>query len=263
MRNTVVIAMIVGFVLVLTGCSDNDTAEKMQEAINNNDYFTAKQTYEDASEDKSEAQKEKLNQAVSNMLVKELQKDFKAVEKDSGKEAAFYHSLSEIEEIGIDSETLTDKINSYKQELEIAEGVRTDEAASTAETDSSSTNDDFEVRFNYERKITAEFLELIELWGNVNDGSEKLNRLGYQQSVQELSSRLLADIEYYRTAISIPEDQEEVYQFYFGYLDEIEQAIKKLDKASYSNDNSLFKEVRIHILAASDYHDSFTISSRD
>jgi hypothetical protein len=167
--------------LVLTGCGDNGAVKKIQEAINKNDYFTAKQIYEDAVEDASKAQIDKFNQTVSNMLVKELQKDFEKLEQDSSKDASFYHSLREIEEIGIDNETLTEKINSYKQELEMVDGVSKTESSSTEEADSTSADDEFEVRFNYERKITAEFLELIDLWANVNDGSENLNRLGYQQ----------------------------------------------------------------------------------
>ncbi|MBA9027597.1 hypothetical protein [Peribacillus huizhouensis] len=106
--------------VILSGCgaSSKDSAKKVVESIEEKDYFTAKKIYEDATNDSSKEKKDELNKTISKVLLEYIQKDYQEMKADSDKEASFYNSLGKIEEIGISDKALTNKIKSYKQELE-------------------------------------------------------------------------------------------------------------------------------------------------
>jgi Fe-S cluster assembly iron-binding protein IscA len=117
-------------------------------------------------------------------------------------------------------------------------------------------SEDILVRMEYEIMLSSEITELMDLWKQVNEDNMMLGSQEYYVIVADLSERLLNDIEYYRNTLGIPEGPE--YLFFSGYMDEAEQAVKKLLTAAETGNVDLVKEVENHITTAFNYYASFT-----
>ena len=102
-------------IIFLSGCGDDNTANKVVESLEEKDYFTAGQIYDEAVQDLSEEEKENVDGAVSKAIIEFLENRHKEMESDSSLEASFYNSLDKIEEIAINDETLNKRLKLIKQ----------------------------------------------------------------------------------------------------------------------------------------------------
>ena len=136
--------------IVLSGCgvdSENITKE-IVEKIENKDYFTANEVFEEATKELSEGKQEKLSSVVSEGVKDYLNNSFKEMKSDSSKEASFYNSLNGITNIGIKDKSLDEKIESYRQEraeeVEIHLEKDTDDEVDAVSDEENSNNNSVE-----------------------------------------------------------------------------------------------------------------------
>jgi hypothetical protein len=97
--------------ILLAGCQNQSTSNRIIEAIENDDFSTASQIYEDAFEEADIPVK--VNESVTAALQKYLEESYEDVQEDSGKEEAFYYTLTRIGDIGIDNYDLDNTVSDY------------------------------------------------------------------------------------------------------------------------------------------------------
>ncbi|WP_066385481.1 excalibur calcium-binding domain-containing protein [Neobacillus mesonae] len=113
MRKTYILVLLL---LLLGGCSSDKTAKRVIDAIENEEFYTAKQIYQDAI-DESDAPLE-IEESVAEAVHGYINDSYDEVEADSGKESAFYYLLTNVENIGIEDYDLEDTIKYYKGIIE-------------------------------------------------------------------------------------------------------------------------------------------------
>jgi hypothetical protein len=162
--------------------------------------------------------------------------------------------------VGCSSDDTKEAVSSVSDDDTVEETtVETDSEVDTSDKSNVTdavASEDMLVRMEYEIMLSGEITELMDLWRQVNDDNMMLGSQEYYVIVADLSERLLSDIDYYRNTLGIPEGEE--YVFFSGYLDEAEQAVKKLLTAAETGNVDLIKEVENHINTTHNYYASFT-----
>lgn len=124
-KNNLLSILAISFTMViLSGCGVNGaTAKEIVQNLEQKNYYTAKETFEEATNELSEEKQEKLNSVVAKSVKEYLDKSIKEMKSDSGEEAFIYNTLAKIKEIGIDDKALDEKIESLIREIEVKEEV--------------------------------------------------------------------------------------------------------------------------------------------
>ncbi|SDM73155.1 hypothetical protein [Bacillus sp. OK048] len=224
--------LLVFSIFFLSGCGDSGTAKKMKESIEENDYFTAKQIYEDATNDLSKKKKDELNKTISKVLLEYLQKDYKDIKGAGNKEVFFYNSLGKIEEIGINNKTLTQKIKSYKQELEDKAAEDEHESSFVSTVLEQTEQEGSDKALEYSNQFNTNFKEFIQLVTEVKKGQIELSGVYTIQRYEQISAKVKPLMEKYRTEVNnVPNEEKEAHEIYLAFLDEEEKALLSFEKA--------------------------------
>jgi hypothetical protein len=107
-------------IVLLSGCSSDNTAGRIVESLEENDYFTAGKIYDNQLGESND--KDALNETVGNEVLKFINKGYKELQADSTNEEQFYHLLQKIDEIGIYHLALNETVRNYKVEIEEEDG---------------------------------------------------------------------------------------------------------------------------------------------
>ncbi|ENQ3079992.1 hypothetical protein [Bacillus multifaciens] len=114
------------------------------------------------------------------------------------------------------------------------------------------------VHSQYEDKINNEVNEAMKLWKKAEEESGKAMKLPeFKEDVQKVTDNTLADIENVRKEIRVPKSKERENELYVGFLNETEQAVKKLDRLVKEGDTSLIRDIEVHLSTAVNYYDRF------
>lgn len=115
-----------------------------------------------------------------------------------------------------------------------------------------------EVHRKYEDKLNEDLNKAMQIWTEVSEKKgATLNHPEFKKDVEELTESTLADIEQFRKEIVVPKSKEHEHTFYVGFLDETEQAMKKLAKLAETGESALMRDIEIHITTAITYYDRF------
>ncbi|MCP1122013.1 hypothetical protein NKR74_01045 [Bacillus sp. 3103sda1] len=114
------------------------------------------------------------------------------------------------------------------------------------------------VHSQYEKKIDDELNQAMELWKEAKEGSAStLQSPKFKEDVQKVTENTLADIENVRKEIRVPKSKESENALYVGFLDETEQAMKKLAQLAKEENSALIRDVEVHFSTAVNYYDRF------
>ncbi|MGG0184746.1 hypothetical protein [Bacillus rhizoplanae] len=114
------------------------------------------------------------------------------------------------------------------------------------------------VHSQYEKKIDDELNQAMELWKEAKEGSAStLHSPKFKEDVQKVTENTLADIENVRKEIRVPKSKERENALYVGFLDETEQAMKKLAQLAKEENSALIRDVEVHFSTAVNYYDRF------
>ncbi|MDM5186646.1 hypothetical protein QUF99_04405 [Bacillus sp. DX4.1] len=115
-----------------------------------------------------------------------------------------------------------------------------------------------DVHSKYEEKMTKELNEAVKLWEAAKEEGDKvLKHPQFKEDVQKVTTSTLTDIDHIRKEIRVPKSKEKEHELYMGYLNETEQALKKLEKLAKEKDSSLIRDIEVHFSTASEYHKRF------
>ncbi|AJK39558.1 hypothetical protein BG08_5914 [Bacillus thuringiensis serovar kurstaki] len=73
---------------------------------------------------------------------------------------------------------------------------------------------------------------------------------------------MLEDIDHIRKEIRVPKSKEQEHEVYVGFLNESEQAMKKLQKLAKEEDSSLIRDIEINFATASTYYKRFQAETK-
>ncbi|WHY69675.1 hypothetical protein [Neobacillus sp. SuZ13] len=212
--------------MLLSGCGNQKTVQSIEESIKGDNTYKAKDTYEEAMKDLSLIEKEELKQAISKELITYLDTNYKNVQKDKDKEAAFYDTLNNIEEIGITDNTLKDKLASYKEKLE-------DDSPE-------------EVYVQTIQQYLVDYNTILEKMKELYDNEDQyasvegwLLAAKSQKLVAAATYLKLVDVE---KAQTVPSSYSDVHQLIKDSYNDMAQAIEKLIQAKKMNDQTLLQE---------------------
>ncbi|CAG9613867.1 hypothetical protein BACCIP111899_03087 [Bacillus rhizoplanae] len=114
------------------------------------------------------------------------------------------------------------------------------------------------VHSQYEKKIDDELNQAMELWKEAKEGSAStLQSPKFKEDVQKVTENTLADIENVRKEIRVPKSKERENDLYVGFLNETEQAMKKLAQLAKEENSALIRDVEVHFSTAVNYYDRF------
>lgn len=114
------------------------------------------------------------------------------------------------------------------------------------------------VHSQYEDKINNEVNEAMKLWKEAEEESGKAMKLPeFKEDVQKVTDNTLADIESVRKEIRVPKSKESENELYAGFLNETEQAVKKLNRLAKEGNTSLIRDIEVHLSTAVNYYDRF------
>ncbi|MBY0596480.1 hypothetical protein [Bacillus bingmayongensis] len=115
-----------------------------------------------------------------------------------------------------------------------------------------------DVHKKYDEKMNKELNESLKLWEEAKEkGGKTLGHPKFKEDVQKVTASMLEDIDHVRKEIRVPKSKEQEHQLYIGFLDETEQAIKKLEKLAKEEDSSLIRDIEVHFSTASTYYKRF------
>ncbi|MGK0537172.1 hypothetical protein ACSG5Z_30800, partial [Bacillus sp. 'calajunan'] len=76
------------------------------------------------------------------------------------------------------------------------------------------------------------------------------------------ATSMLEDIDNIRKEILVPKSKEQEHEEYAGFLNESEQAMKKLQKLAKEEDSSLIRDIEINVATASTYYKRFQAETK-
>ncbi|PEB55509.1 hypothetical protein CON65_13500 [Bacillus pseudomycoides] len=115
-----------------------------------------------------------------------------------------------------------------------------------------------DVHKKYDEKMNKELNESVKLWEETKEkAGKKLGDAQFKEDVHKVTTSMLEDIDHIRKEIRVPKSKEQEHELYVGFLDEAEQAMKKLDKLAKDEDSSLIRDIEVHFSTASTYYKRF------
>ncbi|MDM5152995.1 hypothetical protein QUF88_03515 [Bacillus sp. DX1.1] len=115
-----------------------------------------------------------------------------------------------------------------------------------------------DVHSKYDKKMNKELNAAMKLWEQAKEEGEKtLEHPQFKKDVQKVTTSTLTDIDHIRKEIRVPKSKEKEHQLYMGYLNETDQALKKLVKLAKEEDFSLIHDIEVHFSTASEYYKRF------
>lgn len=233
--------------MLLSGCGNQKTVQTIEKSIKGDNTYKAKDTYEEAMKGLSSKEKKELNQAISKELITYLDRYYKNVQKDKDKEAAFYDTLNNIEEIGITDKTLKDKVASYKEKLEdySPEDHEMQVDSSSDQTTDSRTPAE-KVYVQTIQQYLVDYNTILEKMKELYDNDDQYESMeGWLLAAQ--SQKLVASATYLKLvdvekAQMVPSSFSDVHQLIKDSYNDMAQAIEKLIQAKKMNDQTLLQE---------------------
>ncbi|MGY0008414.1 hypothetical protein [Bacillus anthracis] len=120
-----------------------------------------------------------------------------------------------------------------------------------------------EVHEKYDMKINKEINKALQLWEVAKEkGGKEITNATYKEDVQKVTTNMLEDIDHIRKEIRVPKSKEQEHELYVGFLNEAEQAIKKLQKLAKEEDSSLIRDIEINFSTASTYYKRFQAETK-
>lgn len=114
------------------------------------------------------------------------------------------------------------------------------------------------VHEKYDMKMNKEINKALQLWEVAKEkGGKEITSAKYKEDVQKVTTGMLEDIDNIRKEIRVPKSKEQEHELYVGFLNEAEQAIKKLQKLAKEEDSSLIRDIEINFSTASTYYKRF------
>lgn len=115
-----------------------------------------------------------------------------------------------------------------------------------------------DVHKKYDEKMNKELNESVKLFEEAKEkGGKALVHPKFKEDVQKVTASMLEDIDHMRKEIRVPKSKEQEHELYIGFLNETEQAMKKLDKLAKEEDSSLIRDIEVHFSTASTYYKRF------
>ncbi|WP_459503344.1 hypothetical protein [Bacillus sp. C1] len=115
-----------------------------------------------------------------------------------------------------------------------------------------------DVHKKYDEKMNKELNEAVKLWEEAKEkGGKALVHAKFKEDVQKVTASMLEDIDHMRKEIRVPKSKEQEHELYVGFLNETEQAMKKLEKLAKDEDSSLIRDIEVHFSTASTYYKRF------
>ncbi|WP_088293650.1 hypothetical protein [Bacillus mycoides] len=120
-----------------------------------------------------------------------------------------------------------------------------------------------EVHEKYDVKMNKEINKALELWEVAKEkGGKEITNATYKENVQKVTTGMLEDIDNIRKEIRVPKSKEQEHEMYVGFLNEAEQAMKKLQKLAKEEDSSLIRDIEINFSTASTYYKRFQTEAK-
>ena len=114
------------------------------------------------------------------------------------------------------------------------------------------------VHEKYDIKINKEINKALQLFEVAKEkGGKEITNATYKEDVQKVTTSMLEDIDHIRKEIRVPKSKEQEHEVYVGFLNESEQAMKKLQKLAKEEDSSLIRDIEINFATASTYYKRF------
>ncbi|MGH0432007.1 hypothetical protein EKA14_23915 [Bacillus mycoides] len=114
------------------------------------------------------------------------------------------------------------------------------------------------VHEKYDIKMNKEINKALQLFEVAKEkGGKEITNAKYKEDVQNVTTGMLEDIDHMRKEIHVPKSKEQEHEMYVGFLNESEQAMKKLQKLAKEEDSSLIRDIEINFSTASTYYKRF------
>ncbi|WP_002151281.1 hypothetical protein [Bacillus cereus] len=115
-----------------------------------------------------------------------------------------------------------------------------------------------EVHEKYDAKMNKEINKALQLFEVAKEkGGKEITNAKFKEDVQNVTTGMLEDIDHMRKEIHVPKSKEQEHEMYVGFLNESEQAMKKLQKLAKEEDSSLIRDIEINFSTASTYYKRF------
>ncbi len=120
------------------------------------------------------------------------------------------------------------------------------------------------VHEKYDLKMNKEINNALQLFEVAKEkGGKEITTATYKEDVQKVTTSMLEDIDYIRKEIRVPKSKEQEHEVYVGFLNESEQAMKKLQKLAKEEDSSLIRDIEINFATASTYYKRFQAETKN
>lgn len=119
------------------------------------------------------------------------------------------------------------------------------------------------VHEKYDLKMNKEINNALQLFEVAKEkGGKEITTATYKEDVQKVTTSMLEDIDHIRKEIRVPKSKEQEHEVYVGFLNESEQAMKKLQKLAKEEDSSLIRDIEINFATASTYYKRFQAETK-
>lgn len=119
------------------------------------------------------------------------------------------------------------------------------------------------VHEKYDLKMNKEINNALQLFEVAKEkGGKEITTATYKEDVQKVTTSMLEDIDHIRKEIRVPKSKEQEHEVYVGFLNESEQAMKKLQKLA-KEDSSLIRDIEINFATASTYYKRFQAETKN
>ncbi|MGG1327175.1 hypothetical protein ABE222_10440 [Bacillus tropicus] len=119
------------------------------------------------------------------------------------------------------------------------------------------------VHEKYDMKMNKEINNALQLFEVAKEkGGKEITKDTYKENVQKVTTSMLEDIDHIRKEIRVPKSKEQEHEVYVGFLNESEQAMKKLQKLAKEEDSSLIRDIEINFATASTYYKRFQAETK-
>ncbi|MGE1217396.1 hypothetical protein [Bacillus toyonensis] len=119
------------------------------------------------------------------------------------------------------------------------------------------------VHEKYDIKMIKEINKALQLFEVAKEkGGKEITNAAYKEDVQKVTTSMLEDIDNIRKEIHVPKSKEQEHEVYVGFLNESEQAMKKLQKLAKEEDSSLIRDIEINFATASTYYKRFQTETK-
>lgn len=120
------------------------------------------------------------------------------------------------------------------------------------------------VHEKYDMKMNKEINKALQLFEVAKEkGGKEITTATYKEDVQKVTTSMLEDIDHIRKEIRVPKSKEQEHEVYVGFLNESEQAMKKLQKLAKEEDSSLIRDIEINFATASTYYKRFQAETKN